>query len=94
VKANQAADLEKNGRAVKIDKISEMKSPGGKTIKVVYSSNSEPDAVTGKQIRLENETYYYFKSNKVAVLTVWAPLGADNVDQWKKMSDSFSWDAK
>jgi cytoskeletal protein RodZ len=92
LKANEAAALEKNGRAVKINKISEVKLPKGKALKISYTSNSEPHSVTGKQVRLENEAYYYFNNKKLAVLTLWAPLGADNVDQWKRMSESFGWD--
>lgn len=94
VKTGQAADLVKNGRAVKIVKIQEVSLPHGNAIKVSYESNSEPNEVTGKQVRLENETYYYWKNKSLAALTMWAPLGADNVDQWKRMSDSFSWDAQ
>ena len=56
-----------------------------------YASNSEPDAVTGKQIRLENQTYLFFKDGKVASLTMWAPFGADNADQWNLMARSFRW---
>jgi hypothetical protein len=25
------------------------------------------------------------------VVTLWAPKGADNVDQWNRMSKSFQW---
>jgi hypothetical protein len=91
IKAGEAADLVKNGRAVKDVKVSEVTVPSGKAIKVTYTSNSEPNAVTGKQIRQDNATYYYFNNKKLAAMTLWAPLGADNVDQWKLMSDSFSW---
>ncbi|WP_123040508.1 hypothetical protein [Cohnella candidum] len=94
VKSSLAADLAKNGRAVKIVKIKEVSLPHGKAIKVSYESNSEPNEVTGKQVRQENETYYYWHNKVLAALTMWAPLGADNVDQWKRMSDSFGWDAQ
>jgi hypothetical protein len=91
IMAGEAADLVKNGRAVKDIKVKEVTVPSGKAIQVVYTSNSEPNAVTGKQIRQDNVTYYYFNNKKLAAMTLWAPLGADNVDQWKLMSDSFSW---
>jgi hypothetical protein len=91
IKDNQAADLVKNGRAVKILGINEVTLPIGKVILVKFESNSEPNSVTNKQVRQDNENYYYYKDGKMAVLTLWAPLGADNVDQWKKMSESMSW---
>jgi hypothetical protein len=91
IKDNQAAELVKNGRAVKIQGIKEVTLPIGKVIIVKFESNSEPNSVTNKQVRQDNENYYYYKDGKMAVLTLWAPLGADNVDQWKKMSESMSW---
>jgi hypothetical protein len=36
-------------------------------------------------------TYVFYKNGKEAMLTVWAPLGADNVDQWNRMAKSFRW---
>jgi hypothetical protein len=88
------ADLTKNGRAVKINSVKEVKLLNGKAVKASFSSNSEPNSVTGKQVRQDNEAYYYVKNKTLAVLTMWAPLGADNIDQWNKMSDSFGWNAK
>jgi hypothetical protein len=91
IKDNQAAELAKNGRAVKIQEIKEVTLSSGKVILVKFESNSEPNSVTNKQVRQDNESYYYYKDGKMAVLTLLAPLGADNVDQWKKMSESFRW---
>jgi hypothetical protein len=93
IKTDQADALSKSGKAVKINKIQSISLSNGKAVKVTFTSNSEADAVTGKQVRLDNESYYFYNNGKLATLTVWAPLGADNIDQWKKMSDSFSWDS-
>ena len=91
IKNKQAVDLEKSGRAVKIMSVLAKKTKTESVVWVNYESNSEPDAVTGKQVRLEDQCYYFYKNGKLAALTMWAPLGADNVDQWKLMSDSFRW---
>ena len=85
------ADLAKSGRAVKVKSVTEKKLPGGPVVLVKYDSDGEPNAVTNKILRLENEAYVFFKDGRVAILTVSAPRGADNVDQWKLMSDSFAW---
>ena len=53
--------------------------------------NSNPDAVTNKQVRLEQNIYLLFNDGKLATLTLWAPLGADNVDQWQRIATSFRW---
>jgi hypothetical protein len=91
IRTNQAEMLKKAGRAVDIKSIKDSKRANGPAVLVVYQSNSEPDPVTNKQVRLENNAYYYYKNGKLAELTLWAPVAADNVDQWNKISNSFRW---
>ena len=64
---------------------------GKPAVLIVYTSNSDPNPVTGKQLRLENNAYLFFHAGKLATLGLWAPLGSDNVDQWRFMSGSFKW---
>ncbi|MDW5317125.1 hypothetical protein [Rhizobium sp. PL01] len=78
-------------RAVKVSAVKAADLPAGKAIRIVYTSNSEPNAVTNKQVRLENERYLYFKDGKLVSVELYAPKGADNVDQWQLMSQSFRW---
>lgn len=85
------ARLKKEGRAVKVSAVRMVHLPAGDAVRIVYSSNSEPNLVTGKQIRLENERFLFFKNGKLATLNLYAPFGADNVDQWRLMSSSFRW---
>lgn len=89
VKTNWIPTLKKNERAVKVKSVTKVNLPAGTAIRVEYTSNSEPNSVTGKQIRLEDNAYLFQKNNKLAILSLWAPYGADNVDQWRKMSKSF-----
>jgi len=92
VQREQVPALQHQGRAVKIQGVKTKAMPhGNSAICVVYTSNSNPDPVTGKQVRLDNVTYYYYHQGTLAALTVWAPSGADNVDQWKRISESFRW---
>jgi len=90
-RANEAKVIQAQGRAVTITGVSDVKLPGGNAVVVKYTSNSEPNAVTNKKVRLENETYLFFKNGKEAKVTLWAPQGADNVDQWQRMAKSFRW---
>lgn len=90
-RANEVAALEKSGRAVQVLNVKDMKLPGGSAVFVEYTANSAPDAVTGKQVRLENQAYLFFKDGKLATVTLWAPKGADNVDQWQRIAQSFRW---
>ena len=91
VRANEAKQIQSQGHAVTITSVSDVTLPAGKAVVVKYTSNSEPSAVTNKVVRLENEAYIFFRSGKEATVTVWAPQGADNVDQWNRMSKSFRW---
>jgi len=60
-------------------------------VKVTYKSNSKPSSVTGKSLRLENESYFFHKKGKLLELRFWAPVGTDNADQWKMILHSFVW---
>ncbi|MEP6776369.1 MAG: hypothetical protein ABJA50_12310 [Chloroflexota bacterium] len=96
VRANEVVALQKSGRAVQVSDVKAVTLPAGPAILIDYVSNSEPNAVTGKQVRLENNAYLVYKAassgqGKVATIMLWAPVGADNVDQWQRMSQSFTW---
>jgi hypothetical protein len=91
IRKNQGAVLEKTGRAVKIKHVQNIKLSSGPVVLMKYESNSEPDPVVNKQVCLENNAYFFYKNGKLAELRVWAPLGADNVDQWERISKSFKW---
>jgi hypothetical protein len=90
-KADYIPKLESTGRAIRVTAVKQVKLPAGSAIRIIYTSNSEPNAVTNKQVRLENERYLYFKDGKLITLELYAPKGADNVDQWQLMSTSFQW---
>ena len=91
VRADEAAALVKTGRAIRIDAVRTVKLASGPAVLIVYSSNSEPSAVTGKQLRLENHRYLIHRGGRLATIDLSAPRGADNADQWKRISDSFRW---
>jgi len=65
--------------------------PAGQALLIKYESDSDINPTTNKRIRLEKEAYLFYKDGKLATLTLWAPKGADNADQWKMMSESFRW---
>lgn len=91
VRANQAVTLQQTGRAIRDVKVSAVQLPSGPAVLISYTSNSDPNSVTGKQVRLENNSYLYYKNGMLATLTLSAPTGADNVDQWLRISHSFKW---
>ena len=84
-------DLQKDGRALDRIKVKTIPLKSGAVIALDYDSNSDPNAVTNKQIREENEAVYFESGGKRVTLTLSAPKGADNVDQWNFMVNSFRW---
>jgi len=91
VTQSEAVALETQGHAVKITKIRVMSLPAGDAVAIDYLSNSDVNAVTNRKIRLENRRIYYTHAGTEAVVTLSAPAGADNVDQWKMMAEAFRW---
>ena len=88
---NEVADLKTTGHAVDVTDIRMLDLPAGKTVAVDYLSNSSVNPVTDRKIRLENRRLYYFHNGREATVTLSAPAGADNVDQWTMMAQSFRW---
>ena len=91
IRNNEVPALKKAHGAVQVTDVKSVNMPAGQAVLVKYTSNSKPDSVTGKQVRQENNNYYFYKNGKLATLRLYAPLGADNVDQWNRISQSFGW---
>jgi len=90
-KTRQAAELQKGGHAVEIKLVKDVKLKSGPAVLISYTSNSDLNPVTNKQIRIEHDRYLMFKNGTLVSLDLSAPFGADNVDQWRLMSNSFQW---
>jgi hypothetical protein len=64
---------------------------GKPAFKVVYRTVSAPNAVTGKRVTLTVDRYYLSKPGRRAVLDLGSPVGVDNVDAYRLISESFRW---
>ena len=65
--------------------------PAGRAIKVTYTTESAPNAVTGKRVKLTVDRYVLAKVGRRAVVDLGTPVGVDNVDAYRMMSQSFRW---
>jgi hypothetical protein len=72
-------------------KVSEVSRPAGRALLVTYQGDSTADPVTGKVVRDAFELYVFHQGGRELVLTLSGPTNADNVDPWKIVSDSVSW---
>ncbi len=64
---------------------------GGPAFKAVYRTVSAPNPVTGKRVTLTVDRYYIWKKGRRAVLDLGCPVGVDNVDAYRLISQSFRW---
>jgi hypothetical protein len=74
--------------AFRLRGISAVSLPGGKGVRIVFRRNSAADPVTGKIYRDEVEEYLVFRSGRLVRLDLFGPVGADNVDAYRTMSQS------
>ncbi len=77
------ATVEQPPRAVTIS--------GAPAYKVVYSTVSAPNPVTGKRVTLLVDRYYLARGGRLAVVDLGTPRGVDNVDAYRLMIQSFRW---
>jgi hypothetical protein len=78
-------------RGFSLSGLSMVSRPAGSAVLIRYSADSEPDPVTGKVYRDSFERYEFFRNGTEAVITLSGPSGADNVDPWRTVTNSFRW---
>ncbi len=72
-------------------KVSTVQRPSGPVVLITYQADSPSSPVTGKSVTQAVERYEFSKSGRGVVVTLSGPVGADNVDPWRIVSDSFTW---
>jgi hypothetical protein len=65
--------------------------PAGSGVLVKYQASSAPNSVTGKSITNDVERYELWRAGTLAIVTLQAPHGSDNVDAWKLVTQSLRW---
>ena len=64
---------------------------GAPAVKVVYTTLSAPNSVTGKRVTLAVDRYYLSHAGQEAIVDLGTPIGVDNVDAYRLMIESFRW---
>jgi hypothetical protein len=60
-------------------------------VKVTYTTEGQKSPVTGQRPKITVDRYVYFKGGKVATVDLATPIGVDNVDAYRMISESFRW---
>jgi hypothetical protein len=63
----------------------------GSAVLATYRADAAPNPVTGKVVHDDVERYEFWRAGKAVILTLAGPQGADNVDPWRIVTDSFGW---
>jgi hypothetical protein len=63
----------------------------GAAVRARYSTQSAPNAVTGKRVTLLVDRYELASGARLAVIDLGTPRGVDNVDAYRMMINSFRW---
>ena len=80
--------LANSTRAFKLTSVTQVTLPAGPAVLISYQANSDPNPVTGKQYRLDVVRYELFHAGTRTTLTLLSPVGADNVDPWRIVTQS------
>lgn len=87
-KKTDVAALAASTPAFKLVSVTQVSLPAGPAILISYQANSDPNPVTGKQYRLDVLRYELYHAGIRTTLTLLSPVGADNVDPWRVVTDS------
>jgi hypothetical protein len=63
----------------------------GDVVLATYQAVAAPNPVTGKAGTDDVERYSFWRQGREVILTLSGPVGADNVDPWRTITDSFQW---
>ena len=58
---------------------------------MTYTTQGQKSPVTGQRPKISVDRYVYFKGGKVATVDLATPVGVDNVDAYRMISESFRW---
>lgn len=89
-RSTDVARLRNSVPAFDLRDIAAISLPAGKGVRIVFRRNSDPDPVTGRVYRDEVEEYLVFRAGRLVVMDLYGPVGADNVDAYRTMSQSLT----
>ena len=89
-RAQDVPRLQASVPAFELVSIDPVSLPAGRGVHLVFRRNSVPDPVTGKVYRDEVEEYDVLAGGHLVRMDLYGPVGADNVDAYRTMSQSLA----
>ena len=91
VRAIDLPGLQAAAQSFRLGSVATVQRKAGAAVLVTYRAASAPDAVTGKRVTQDVEVYEFWRAGTLVTITLLSPHGADNVDPWRTVTDSFAW---
>jgi hypothetical protein len=91
IRRQELPAVETSSPGYRFGAISVVQRKSGPVFLVAYQITSPPNQVTGKSGVDAVERYEFWRDGHEAILTLSGPLGADNVDPWRTITDSLQW---
>jgi hypothetical protein len=89
--ATELPVIARQAQGFKPGKVSGEQRKAGPVVLLTYQAESPIDAVTGKSVPQQVERYEFWRPATEVMITLSSPVGADNVDPWRTVTDSFQW---
>jgi hypothetical protein len=90
-RAAEVPQIRRSAHGFSLTGVSTVSRAAGTVVLIRYSADSQPDPVTGKVFKDAVERYEFYRNGMEAVVTLAGPAGADNVDPWRTVTNSFGW---
>jgi hypothetical protein len=90
-RASEVPKIQSAAQGFTLTDVSSVTRIAGSVILIRYTADSVPDPVTGKVYKDAVERYEFYRGDTEAVITLSGPSGADNVDPWRTVTNSFRW---
>jgi hypothetical protein len=87
----ELAAIQAASRHYEAGTVTQVRRTAGAAVLITYKADAPADPVTGKVVHDTVERYEFWRGGTEAILTLSGPVGADNVDPWRIVTDSFQW---
>jgi hypothetical protein len=93
--APTSASVTRSVRAIRgshlVGRARSVKLSGGAAVELTFTTVGAADPVTGKRLTITTDRYQLGHTGRVATIDLSTPVGVDNVDAFRLISDSFRW---
>jgi hypothetical protein len=90
-RAREVPPIQASARGFRSPNVTPVSRTAGPAVLVAYEADAPADPVTGKVVKDAVQRYEFWRAGTEAVIVLSSPIGADNTDPWRTISDSFRW---